>query len=312
MKNVNLMTMLVSNKLFNKFTLIALFVLTCIVLNGQIVRSTGEAQIRMESDMTENETRSKAKELGKINAIENAFGTYTEQQMDMTIKDGTTSYNIIGTTKVNGDWIETIDINFREDFKKEKTANGIISIKYVTCIIKGKVRKSSPKASLEYIILNAPNLNSRTQSFYHEEQLYIYFKSPVEGFISIFLEDEDAVYRVLPYINMRDNCQSGVPIQSDTDYLFFSPDNNPFPNQLVDEPSLLTLKKDIEYNYLYIIFSEDEFVKPMLENSVIVNERIIPKQLSINKFQRWLANNRAFSENFQDIRVKVSIEPEKY
>ena len=48
------------------------------------------------------------------------------------------------------------------------------------------------------------------------------------------------------------------------------------------------------------------------ENSVIVNERIIPKQLSINKFQRWLANNRAFSENFQDIRVKVSIEPEKY
>ena len=50
----------------------------------------------------------------------------------------------------------------------------------------------------------------------------------------------------------------------------------------------------------------------MLENSVIVNERIIPKQLSINKFQRWLANNRAFSENFQDIRVKVSIEPEKY
>ena len=201
---------------------------------------------------------------------------------------------------------------FREDFKKEKTANGIISIKYVTCIIKGKVRKSSPKASLEYIILNAPNLNSRTQSFYHEEQLYIYFKSPVEGFISIFLEDEDAVYRLLPYINMRDNFQSGVPIQSDTDYLFFSPDNNPFPNQLVDEPSLLTLKKDIEYNYLYIIFSEDEFVKPMLENSVIVNERIIPKQLSINKFQRWLANNRAFSENFQDIRVKVSIEPEKY
>jgi hypothetical protein len=49
----------------------------------------------------------------------------------------------------------------------------------------------------------------------------------------------------------------------------------------------------------------------MLENSTLVEERIIPKQLSIINFQHWLANNRASSENFQDIRVKVSIEQNK-
>ena len=279
-----------------------------IVTAQKIVSSSGEAQVRVESNMTEDEARNKAEELAKINAIENAFGTYTEQQMNMTIKDGMTSFNIIGTTKVKGDWIETTNNKFSEDFKKSKTNHGIINTKYITCTITGKVRKSIPKASLEYEILNGPDLLSRTHSFYHEEQLYIYFKSPVKGFLSVFLEDDAAVYRLLPYMNMRDNYQSGVPIKSDTDYLFFSPDDNSFPGNSVDEPRLLTLKTDIEYNFIYIIFSEDEYVKPTLDNSSLVKNRIIPKQLSINKFQQWLSNNRASSEKFQDIRVKVSIE----
>ncbi len=277
----------------------------------KIIKSQGTAQVRMEQNMTENDTRQQAEELAKINAIENAFGTYTAQQMDMTIKDGMTSYNIIGTTKVKGDWIETTSIKFTEDFKKSKTTNGFVSTKYITCNIIGKMRQSVPKAMLEYEILNGPSLLSRTHSFFHEEQLYVYFKSPVGGFLSIFLEDNEAVYRLLPYMNMSDNYQSGVPIKSDTDYLFFSPDDNLFPGNSVDEPRLLTLKTDIEYNFIYIVFSEDEYVKPTLDNSSIVDDRIIPKQLSINKFQTWLANNRASSEKFQDIRIKVSIEQRK-
>jgi len=304
--------MLQQKKIFNKLILLSLLLSINLTLNAQkIVTSSGEAQVRVESNMTEDETRNKARELAKINAIENAFGTYTEQQMDMTIKDGMTSFNIIGTTKVKGDWIETTKISFLPYFNKEDTKYGRKDVKYITCTIKGKVRKSIPKASIEYEILNGPNLLSRTHSFYHEEQLYIYFKSPVGGFLSIFLEDEAAVYRLLPYMNMRDNYQSGVPIKSDTDYLFFSPDDNSFPGNSVDEPRLLTLKTDIEYNFIYIIFSEDEYVKPTLDDSSLVKDRIIPKQLSINKFQKWLANNRASSEKFQDIRVKVSIEQRK-
>lgn len=297
-------------KVSNNLILVLFLLVITLTLNAQKIKKVkGIARVRMELNMTMGETYELAEQQAIINAIEEAFGTYTEQQMDMTIKDGTTSYNIIGTTKVKGDWIETIgEPSFKPNSQLENTKYGKQNVTYITCTIVGKVRKSVPKAELEYIILNSPNLNSRTHSFYHEEQLYVYFKSPVDGFISIFLEDEDAVYRLLPYMNMRDNYQSGVPIKSDTDYLFFSPDDNPFPGNLVDEPRLLTLKKDKEYNSIYIVFSENEFVKPMLENSSIVNDRIIPKQLSINKFQRWLSNNRASSESFQDIKIKVSIE----
>jgi len=288
--------------------LILQFTATITTSAQKIIKSHGEAQVRMEQNMTENETRQKAEELAKINAIENAFGTYTAQQMDMTIKDGMTSYNIIGTTKVKGDWIETISIKFTEDFIKSKTKNSYINTKYIRCNIVGKVRQSVPKAMLNYEILNAPNLLARTRSYYHEEQLYVYFKSPVSGYVSIFLEDNDAVYRLLPYVNMSDNYQSGVPVKSDTDYLFFSPDDNAFPGNSVDEPRLLTLKTDIEYDFIYIVFSEDKYIKPMLDNSAIVDDRIIPKQLSISKFQQWLANNSASSNSFQDIKVKISIE----
>ncbi len=277
-------------------------------LYSQIDRVTGKAQVRVERNMTYNETKELAKQLAIINAIENAFGTYAEQQTDMTIKDGMTSYNIIGTTKVKGEWIETLDLNFNEDFKREKTDDGVVSTKYITCFIKGKARKRIPKATLDYEILNHPNIHARTSNFYHEEQLYVFFKSPVFGYVSIFLEDDNAVYRLLPYINMRDEYQSGVPVKGDTDYLFFSPNDNSYPGNSVDEQLILSLKEYTEYNFVYIVFSEDQYVKPMLDESRKVENRIIPKQLTTYKFQKWLVKNRASSEKFQDIRVKISID----
>ncbi len=291
--------------------IIILIYINSIVIAQKIVSTSGEAQVRMERNMTEDDTRELAEQQAIINAIENAFGTYTEQQTDMTIKDGMTSFNIIGTTKVKGDWIETTDINFKENFKKEKTDNGIVNIKYITCEVSGKARKSRPKANIEYEILNQPSLYSRTRSFYHEEQLYVYFKSPVNGYASIFLEDDDAVYRLLPYVNMRDEFQSGVPVKRDTDYVFFSTNDNSYPGNPVDEQLLLSLKEDVEYNFIYIVFSEDEFVKPMLDDISMQKGRIIPKQLTNSKFQQWLARNRSVSEKFQDIRIKVSIEQKK-
>jgi len=274
----------------------------------KIVNARGEAQVRVERNKTEAETRELAEQQAMINAIENAFGLYTEQQFDMTIKNGLTTYNTIGTTKVKGDWIETTDIDFSENLHTETIQGERIQVKYITCNVEGRVRQTLPRAGLAYQVLNSPNLLSRTTSFRHEEQLYVYFKSPVSGYLSIFLEDEEAVYRLLPYMNMSDQYQSGVAIKGDTDYLFFSPSDNAFPGNAVDEPRLLSLKQEVEYNYIYLVFSEDEFVKPLLDGSTIVEGRIIPKQLSSKKFQQWLVNNRITSDRFQAIKVKISIE----
>jgi len=307
--------MIIYFKAYLKVVFLTIFLMSNFLLWSQkIQKTTGESpQVRVENNVSEEEIRQYAMELAKIKAIENVFGTYVEQQVNMTIKDGNTSFNIMGSTKVKGDWIETLDFFCVENFKEDKTSTGIVNTKYITCMIKGRVRASTPKAVLNYEILSLPDILAKTNSFHDDEQLYVFLKSPVVGYVSIFLEDDNAVYRLLPYFNMHNEYQNGVPIKSDTDYFFFSPEKNSFIKDKVDEQILILLKQEIEYNYIYIVFSEDEFVKPILHDITLDKEElIIPKHLTKEQFSQWLVYNRAKSSNFQDIKIKISIEPKNY
>ncbi len=169
------------------------------------------------------------------------------------------------------------------------------------------MRKSIAKAKLEYEILNAPFISARTTSFLNDEQLYLYFKSPVDGFLSVYLDDGSMTYRLLPDTYSPELFMSGAYVKGDLEYIFFAPGNNKLPQPDVEEYLMFT-NKEIEYNSIYIVFSEDKFVKPILSGEEKVAERVLPKSLSTNKFQKWLSDNRASSESFQDIRIKVSIE----
>ena len=274
----------------------------------KIIKANGSAQVRQERDMTFEDATSLAIEKAKINAIESVFGTYVEQQTDMTIEDGITSFNIIGTTRVKGEWIETINepqiktINRKEDSKFGKQ-----DVIYIKCIIKGKVRKVRPRAILKSEILNSPNVQSRSSDFIEGEQLYVYFKSPTEGFLSIFLEDGESVYRLLPYSNMTLENKNGVHIQGDIDYLFFSSQHNSFIKSSVDEMIMTLSKERIEYNYIYIVFSNEKYVKPSLQKSYQTQDKIIPASLSHYEFESWISNNKISSESFQVIKKKISI-----
>ncbi len=273
----------------------------------KIVSSNGEANVRVELNMSVDEAYEMAEQLAKIDAIEKAFGTYTEQQMDMTITDGQTSYDIIGTTKVLGEWIETTKINFTENFNTEDTKYGRRDVKYIKCSIRGKVRKSIAKAKLEHEILNAPYLYARTTAFLNDEQLYIYLKSPVDGFLSIYLDDGTNAFRLLPDTYSPELYRSGVYIKGDLEYFFFTPNRNNLPQADVEEYLMFT-NKEIEYNKIHIVFSEEKFVKPILKGKEKAEGKVLPKSLTTKKFKEWLSENHASSESFQDIMVKVSIQ----
>ncbi len=274
----------------------------------KIVRTEGSAQVKQESHMTFIEASNLAIEQAKIAAIEKVFGTYVEQQTDMTIEEGMTFYNIIGSTKVRGEWIETIDEpRITTRIQQINTEGGKRDITWVSCEIKGKVRMVLPRAILNYEILNTPNPQSRTSSFLDGEQLYVYFKSPVDGYLSIFLEDDNGVYRLLPYAEMASEYKNGALVLGDKDYLFFSPSFNSFPLSEVDEIIMNLTKDRTEYNYVYIVFSQDQYIKPTLKDSYQDQGRIIPGSLTKSEFEDWLSNNRVSSESFQVIKEKISI-----
>ncbi len=269
-------------------------------------RSSGTSQVRVEDNMTKEEARKKAEELAKIDAITNAFGQYVEQEANITVQNGRSNFNIIGTTKVKGEWMSELDKSFKEESRDEKTTFGIVKTQWITCNIKGIVKEAAPKANIDYQTLNFPNQTSRVTSFISGESFFLYFKSPVTGFLSVYLDDGENIYRLLPYDDMA--YLNTVPVTADKSYLFFSPNKefNYFGNR-VDELILFTPKKS-EMNTLHILFSEKEYFKPILDsNYTDENGKIVPKSLSKKEFENWLANNKTALRDFIDEQVNIEI-----
>ncbi|MCX6249473.1 MAG: hypothetical protein NTX61_01855 [Bacteroidetes bacterium] len=277
----------------------------------EIYQVRGEAQVRIEMNMTEEDARDQSRELAKINAIEKLFGTYVEQVTDIIIKDGRTQYDIIGTTKVKGEWIETIDEKITKQTEIYSSKNGKELVSFITCNISGKVREATQKANIQFQTLNCPDKLCRATDFYTGESLFLYFKSPVDGYLSVFLDDGDKVYRLFPYITMTGKEISTGLIKADTDYILFSKNvkNVNYP-ETPDECELFTLKQ-MEYNKVLIVFSEVPYFKPILNNEAKSNlykeDYIIPKSLSIKEFEKWLADNRAKNPGFIDAQVRIKI-----
>jgi len=273
--------------------------------------SEGKAQVRIESNMTIEQAKEKARELAMINAIEQVLGTYVEQNTDIMIREGRDNYNIIGTTRVKGDWIKTIGETYSEPKDLlEKRLSGTVPEYNISCIIKGEIREATPKANIEFATLNCPEIQCRQLDFYSGESLYLYFKSPIDGYLSIFLDDGERVYRLFPYSSMTGKDASAGLIEGDKDYVLFSKKRRDI-LFVPEEYEFYSTKQVVEYNNIYVVFSSDSYKKPILDdqkkNNIEGVEMILPKSLTQKEFQLWLANNRSLLTGFIDARIKISI-----
>jgi len=286
-----------------------LLLLVVYILPGgaqNVQRATGSAQVRLESNLSKEDTRKKAEELAKIDAIQNVFGSYVQQQTSLTIVSGRSDFSIIGTTKVRGTWIRTAEISFSEESKVVRGVFGDENELWITCTIVGFVKPVSPKAAIEYQLRNCEIPECRTTSFLSGEQLYLSFKSPVRGHLSIFLDDGNMIYRLLPYTT-SDN--SSIVVNADIPYLFFSPKYyNDLPaSEFIDEIELYTLRQR-EINYIYIVFSEVDYYKPILQTmGTDLSGYSLPKSLTHARFEEWLSNHREKYDDFIDIRIPIEI-----
>src|SRR5665647_3400481 len=228
------------------------------------VSTKGTSLVRTESNMTKEQARDKAEDLAMINAVENAFGTYVEQDADIKVDNGTVSYNIIGTTKVKGEWLRTRKKEFKEDIQEQlDNDQRKEKIIWVRCNIEGEVRKIRSKANLEIISLRCPMPECETTTFFDKQSFLLYFKSPVDGYLSVFMdENSETTRRLFPYLNQGN--ESAVKIEGDKPYWLFTNTNdlNRFASK-ADEIELYTYST-IEYNNVYVLFSPSTYYRPIL------------------------------------------------
>jgi hypothetical protein len=294
-------------ELFKWFVLL-IIIFPIEMFSQEIYKAEGQSQVRQETNMTKEQAIDKAIELAMVNAIENRFGTYIGQESNTRIKEGRVNFDYIGTNKVRGEWIRTKDIKIDEETRTIQGKYGKEQEVWVLCHITGEVRECVSRADIVFSTLNCPMNECRRTEFFNDEDIFVYFKSPVDGYLSIFLDEGDNTLRLLPYKSM--GTRSAVEIEGDKDYIFFSRDKALMydPQYKTDALELYT-DQEIEYNDIYVVFAENPYVKPILNDvKELENGYFVPKSLGSEDFFEWLADCKAEMRDFQAVRVRISIE----
>lgn len=243
-------------------------------------------------NITIEEAKRIAIDRAKIQAIADAFGTIISQTNTTRVEngDGKSKVDFLSTggSDVKGDWIETIG----EPSISIQYEQGVMIIKVS---IKGKARElSSSVIDIQTTILrNGVDENAASNEFKDGDDLYLRFLSPVDGYLSVYLVDnEDKAYCLLPYRKQKDGIYG---IKSNRQYLFFKASEvEAKEREIVDEYSL-TCSRSTEYNYIHVLFSPNPYTK-VADNS---SGESLPRELTNEKFQKWLQNLRKRDVDFQ-------------
>ncbi len=300
-------------KLILSLFISVLFSLNCAFAQN-IRNASGMAQFRLEDDMSKEDLKDKLRRQAIINAIEREFGTYVSQESFVDVDDGNTQFKIFGKTVIRGEWLKTTQEDFKEEVRVVKNGRRKQHELWMVLKIKGKVRElTQPDIQFNYFTANCKKENCRTSIFENGQPLYFYFQSPADGYLSIYIIENDEAYRVLPYQNMPERYKNAVPVSADEEYVFFSPSGkndyfSDFSRYLTDELIMVTSQPE-EYINLILVFSTEEFIKPNLDDPE-VNESTgyeIPKSVHASTLNQWLENNRINNVNFYYRQLNLKI-----
>lgn len=269
---------------------------------SDIVTVHGESTYYDDGSKSRAECMRLAAEQARIDALSKAFGTIVTQdilQSDRVFGSREHNYFLmLSSTEVKGEWIaDEGDPTY--EFSHDLSHNLIVK-----CKIRGKAREiTNEGASFEASVLrNGTDLRHADNLFRDGDDMFLYFKSSEDGYMTAFLEDEGGnVYMVLPY--PRDT-KSRVFVKRDTPYVFFSRDNaRETDPQGVIEELVLTAPDRVECNRLYVIFSTESFSRPIMDSTGEL------PTIKRNDFNKWLLKSRSGDTKMGVKAMNLQISP---
>ena len=266
--------------LFISFLLMA----SAVAFSQKTEKVTGTYTYYAPENMTLEEAKRTALDRAKISAIADAFGTLVTQSNStvMTNQNGKTDSRFfsLGGSEVKGEWIETT----HDPIYKISYEDGML---VVSVEVKGVIREIV-SAGIDFtakILRNGTEEKFESNEFRSGDDMYLYFKSPVDGYLAVYLLDEttNIVYRILPYI--KSNLAS-FPVKADKDYVFFKKEHTT--DYIVDEYTM-TANQPIEFNTFFVIFSPTKIIKA---NDSSDEKKDGIRVLEHNDFKKWLVGVR--------------------
>jgi hypothetical protein len=240
----------------------------------------------------------------KIEAVRKEFGEYVTLSIvgGQKNENGKSDefYQTFGGSEGKAEWLEDIKGPEYKTYYDDKNRH------FISVSICGKAREIT-KADIDFsakILRNGTEAKFEDNRFKHKDDFYLMFRSPVDGFLTVYLYviDENKVYCLLPYMNEGSGTRK---IKGGKDYLFFSEKHaEPLEANTVTE-YILTCTKEIEQNIIYIIFTSNKFTKA--NDYKAENETKLPPELPFEDFQKWLINNQIKDKDMKVEKKSITI-----
>ena len=258
----------------------------------------GEYIYEAPANVSLDQARRIAIEGAKTKALQDNFGTTMTLSVASSMRSSNNSeaewFSMTNVSEANGEWLEDIGT---PTFDVNLDRNGNILVKVSNVCGNARELLGTRVDVSAKILKKVPDVNFESNDFNDGDELYLAFRSPVDGYLAVYLLDESmTAYCLLPYSRDRTGI---VKIEGGKDYIFFSSRHAERQYaSIVDEYSL-TCERDVEHDLMYILFSPNEFTKA---NDAPADEETLPRQLSFDDFQYWLTRSR-----LRDRDMKVEI-----
>ena len=236
----------------------------------------------------------------KIQLIEEEFGATVSQSNSTLVKNNNGKSDVdfvsIGGSEVNGEWIETIGTPRYNIYYENNML--VVSVK-----AKGRIREIiSTAVDVKSLVLrNGIEDRFESDTFKSGDDLYISFQSPTNGYLVVYLVDtEQRAFCLLPYQNMK---EGSFNVEANKRYVLFSTQTAASELKPYVDEYTMTCPHDQEINQLYVIFSTSPFVKAIDDKL----EKELPRELSNEDFQKWLAKYRTRDTNMVVKKTTITI-----
>lgn len=272
---------------------VILLILFATTIQAQRVANVcGEYRYLVPGEIPLNRAKQIAIDKARNEAIANEFGQVVSQSTNTTIHSSGTQSSVqsdsYASTELKAIWLS--------DTKEPE-----VSIAYendvmvITASVCGKARELKT-AEVELKMQVTCN-GIETERFKNNEKVAIRFKSPLNGYVSIFFRDDNAgtIYCMMPYENEDGTARE---VKSNKEYVYLSIEDPIYPYQ---EETILVTDKTVEFDTFILVFSKKDFSMPASKAGEFVPE------LSVEDFQKWLRKNRINDETMQTIEKTIQI-----
>ncbi|MFC2102497.1 hypothetical protein ACFLS7_05840 [Bacteroidota bacterium] len=291
---------------------LALLVTVSAAQKPRVETVDGVAQVEFPSYKSRVEIEQEALEKALVNALEKAFGTaiiqgnstYLQNFQTKEKVETSTVFNMIANTYVKGEVIEVLKKEFTEVEGEMQIEGKKKTVKELRCNVKIKARELTESVSVcQAYPLDCTDKRCQKTDFKIDDPLFLYFSSPADGYLSVFLDDGEVAQCLLPYMRLPKSYANGVPVSANKTYILFSNDESftYFENKGYTDSYILYTDKPYEQNRLFILFSPSPIEAPVLKAGMNIESLSefekdkgyqVPRAMESEKFQDWLIKSR--------------------